>query len=105
MFKFKEKSGANLLLYSLSHFECDGLTQQRLPPQLTSTVKSSLFIHVHSSPLSLAARLHRCHTNSSLYINNGWSLSGQTVYTVVKDQTSTHVGIKDILASKYLIFF
>ena len=27
-------------------------------PPLTSTVKSSLFMHVHSSPLCLAARLH-----------------------------------------------
>ena len=25
------------------------------------------------SPLSLAARLHRCHTNHSPYINNGWT--------------------------------
>ena len=30
---------------------------------LTSTVKLSLFTHVHSSPLSLAAGLHLCHTN------------------------------------------
>ena len=34
------------------------LTQQCLPPPLTSTVKSSLFTHAHSSPLSLAAKLH-----------------------------------------------
>ena len=44
-----------------SHFECDDhtvhmLTQWHLLPPLTSTVKSSLFTHVHSSPLSLAAR-------------------------------------------------
>ena len=37
------------------HCECSGhtvhmLTQQRLPPPLTNTVKSSLFTHVHSSP-------------------------------------------------------
>ena len=31
------------------------LTQQCLPPPLTSTVTLSLFTHVHSSPLSLAA--------------------------------------------------
>ena len=36
-----------------------------IPPPLTSTVKSSLFTHVHSSPLSLAARLHWCHANHS----------------------------------------
>ena len=35
-------------------------TQWHLPPPLTSTVKSSLFTHAHSSPLSLAARLHGC---------------------------------------------
>ena len=37
--------------------------QWHLPPLLTSTVKSSLFIHVHSSPLSLASRFHWCHAN------------------------------------------
>ena len=63
MFKLKEKFDADLLLCSLSHFECDGhlvhgLTQRHLLCLLTSTVKSSLFRHVRSSPLSLAARLH-----------------------------------------------
>ena len=72
------KFDAGSLLYLLSHFECDGhtvhmLTQWRLPPPLTSTVKSSWFTHVHSSLLSLAASFHRCHTNI-----NGWTFSGQT---------------------------
>ena len=49
------------------------LTQQCLQPPLTSTVKSSLFTHAHASPLSLAARLHRCHANCSHYINIGWT--------------------------------
>ena len=85
MFMFKPKSDADLLLYSLSHFECDGhtvhlLTQQHLPRPLTSTVKSSLSTHGHSSPVSLAARLHRCHTNYSHYTNKGWASSGQTSY-------------------------
>ena len=67
------KFDADLLLYSLSNFECDGhtvymLTQCHPPPPVTSTVKSSLFMHVHSSPLSLAARLHQCHANCSCYI-------------------------------------
>ena len=67
MFKLNAKFDADSLLYSLSHFECDGhtvhmLTQRRLPPPLTSTVKSSLFTHAHSSPLSLATRLHWCRT-------------------------------------------
>ena len=35
-------------------------TQQHLLPPQTSTVKSSLFLHAHSSPLSVAARLHQC---------------------------------------------
>ena len=83
-FKLNAKFDADSLLYSLSHFECDGhtvhvLTQWRLLPPLTSTVKS-LFTHAHSSPLSLAARLHGCHTNHSHYINNGWTFSGQISY-------------------------
>ena len=41
-----------------------------LLPPLTSTVKSSLFMHAHSSPLSSAARLHPCHINHSHYINS-----------------------------------
>ena len=47
---------------------------------LTSTVKLSLFTHVHSSPLSLAGRLHWCCTNCSHYFNNGWTFPGQTLY-------------------------
>ena len=73
------------LLYSLSYVECDGhtahmLTQPHLLPPLTLTVMLSLFTHMHSSPLSLAARLHWCHTNRSRYISNGWTASGQTSY-------------------------
>ena len=49
-------------------------------PPLTRTRKSSLFMHVHSSPLCLAARLHRCHAKCSHYINNGLSFSRQTSY-------------------------
>ena len=74
--KLNAKFDADSLLYSLSHFECDGHTvhiahSQCLPPPLTSTVKSSLFMHVHSSPLSLPAKLHWCTTNDSCYINSG----------------------------------
>ena len=59
-FKLNTKFDADLLFYSRSHFECDGhtvhmLTQWHLLPLLTSTVKSSLFTHAHSSPVSLAA--------------------------------------------------
>ena len=85
MFKLNTKSDTRSLLYSLSHFEFYGhtihmLTQWYLPPPLTSTVKSSLFTHAHSSPLSSAARLHRCRANHPRYINNGWTFSGQTSY-------------------------
>ena len=59
------------------------LTQQGLHPLWTSTVKSSLFTHVHSSPLSLTARLHRFWANHSRYINNGQTFSGQTSYIII----------------------
>ena len=83
--KLKAKFDADSLLYSFSHFECDDhtvhmLTQRCLPPPLTSTVKSSLFMHIHYNPLSLAARLHQCLTYHSRYINNGWTFSRQTSY-------------------------
>ena len=38
------------------------LTEWCPPLLVTSTVKSSLFVHTHSSPLSLAARLHDVQT-------------------------------------------
>ena len=49
MLKFNAKFYADLLLYLLSHFECNGhtvhmLTQWHLPPPQTSTVK--LFVHM-----------------------------------------------------------
>ena len=50
---------------------------------LSSTVKLSLFTHEHSSPLSLAVRLHQCHANLSLFINNGWTFSGQTSFIYI----------------------
>ena len=85
MFKLNAKLNADFLLYLLSHFECDSHTVHMLTPQclllpLTSTMKSSLSTHAHSSPPSLAARLHRCRTNCSHYINNSWTFSEQTSY-------------------------
>ena len=86
MFKLNAKFDADLLFYLLSHFECKGHTvhmlthQGCLPPLLTSTVKLSLFMHMHSGPFCLAARLHRCCTNHSHNINNGWPFSRQTLY-------------------------
>ena len=86
MFKLTAKFGADSLLYSLSHFECNGhpvhmLTRWCLPPPLTGTVKA-LFTHAHSRPLSLAATLHGCCANHSCYINNGWTFFRQTSYIV-----------------------
>ena len=79
MFKLDAKFHANLLLYSLSHSECNNhshiLSQGRLPPPLTSIVKSSLFTHTDFSPFSLAVRFHQCLANCSHYINNGWTFS------------------------------
>ena len=88
MLKFNSKFDVDLLLYSLSHFECDThrvhmLTQWCLPPLLTSTMKFSLFTYVHSSLLSLAARAYQCHINHSCYIYNGWTFSGQASYIAV----------------------
>ena len=86
MFKLNTKFDADLLLYSLGHFECNGhtvhlLTQWHLLPPLTRRVKSSLLTHAHCSPVFLAARLHHCCANHSCYINNGWTFSGQTSYS------------------------
>ena len=85
MFKLNAKFDAYSLLYLLSHFECDGhtvhmLTQWRLPPPRSITMKLSLFMHVHSSLLSLAASLHECHANHSHYITNGWTFPGQSLW-------------------------
>ena len=78
MFKLNVKHEAQSLFYLFRHFECDNhtvhmLTQWCLLPPLTSTVKSWLFMHVHSSPLSLAMKLHQCHIKHSCNINNGWT--------------------------------
>ena len=85
MFKHNTKFNVGSFLYLLSHFGCDShtrhmLTQQCLPPPLTSTVKLSLFTQVHSSPLSLAARVHQCCPNCPHYNNNGWTFPRQTIY-------------------------
>ena len=52
-------------------------TRWCLLPPLTSTVKW-LSTHAHSTSLSLAARLHRCRTNCSHYVNNDCAFPGQT---------------------------
>ena len=87
MFKLNAKFDADLLLYSFSHFECDGytayiLTQWCLLSPLTSTVKSSLFTNAHSNPISLAARLHHV-KQKRCYTNNGWTFPWQISYTCI----------------------
>ena len=113
IFKLHTKFDGDLLLYSLSHFECDShtihmLTQWCLLPPLTSTVKSSLFTHVHSSSLFLAARLHWCCTNHSHYINSGWTFSGQKLYSVVDNtnniQSKDKINIFKIREKKKQIY-
>ena len=59
MFRLNAKFDADSLVYSLSHLECDSHTAHMLTQ--TSTVKTSLFMLSHSSPVSLAGRLHQCH--------------------------------------------
>ena len=81
--KLNAKFDAYPLLYCLSHFECDShtvhmLSQWCLPPLLTTTVKSSLFTHTHSSPCSLAAMLQLRYANCFCYSNNGWNFSKLT---------------------------
>ena len=73
MLKLNAKFDADSLLHSLSHFDCEShtehmLTQWHLLSPLTNTMKSSLFTDAHSSPLSLAARLHSYHVNCFHYI-------------------------------------
>ena len=97
MFKLNTKFDADSLLYSLSYFEYNShtvhtLTQWCLLAPLTSTVKSSLFMHVHVSLLPLVLRLQWCCTNHSHYINNGWTFPRQTIYLF----THTHTDIADI---------
>ena len=80
MLKLNAKFDAHLLLYLLSHFECDGhrehmLTQWCLLSPMTTIVMLSLFTHAYSCPLSLAARLHQCCTSCSHFINYGWTFS------------------------------
>ena len=69
---------------------------------LTSTVKSSLFTHAHSSPLSLAARLRWCHSNRSCYINSGWTFSRQSLCVFVC--VYTHIYLKINYRNKNKIF-
>ena len=85
MFKHNAKFDSSSLLYlvilnvTATQDTCS-LNWCLLRP-LTSTVKSSLFTHVHSSPLSLGARLHPCCANHSRCINNGWTFYGHPSYS------------------------
>ena len=77
--------GCSSLMRNLMHINCStypvilnvAITQYTCSlsviyrPHWLNTVKSSLFTHAHSSPLSSAVRLHQCHANCSRYINSG----------------------------------
>ena len=67
-------------------------TPWHLPPPLTSTLKLSLFTHVHSSLLSLAATLHQCCPNCFPYIKNGWTVS-DLIYSKTKMMKSTKISL------------
>ena len=85
MFKLNAKFDADLLLYSLSHFECDGhtvhmLTQWHLLPPLT---KYNEVVIVHTRAFQstlLGCRVMSMSCKPSRDINNGWTFSGQTSY-------------------------
>ena len=108
MFELNAEFDADSLLYFLSHFECSGhtvhmLTQGHPPHPLISTVMSSSSTQAHSSPLPLAARLHRCYTNHSCYINNDLTFSRQTIYTRTLACAYTYVCI-NIYECRYYIY-
>ena len=75
MSKVNTKFDADLLLYSLSHFECHGLTQWSLTPAWL--VQSSLFTHAHSSPFFWLPGYIDI-TNHSCCINSGRAFSRHT---------------------------
>ena len=85
MFMLSAKLDADSLLYSLSCFECYGhgvhmLTQQCLPPPLTSTVKYIVHSCAFQSTLlgcQVTSVLHMLHNPFSSYCNGG-PFSGQT---------------------------
>ena len=114
MLKLNAKFDADSLLCLPSHLDYDNhtvhmLTQWHLPPPLTSTVKSSLFMHAHSSPLSLAARLHWCYINHSHYINNALTFSRQTLsvcYIIRIGLTNyLHFSITSYISLKSFLYF
>ena len=84
-------STCSVILNAMATQYTSMLTQRSLPLPPTSTVKSSLFTHVHPSPLSLAARLRQFHANRSHCINNGWTFSRQTLYILIIMERELHV--------------
>ena len=103
-------------LVILNAMATDMLTQWCLPAPLTSTVKSSLFIHVRFSSLSLDARLHQCCANHSCYIHNDSTFSRQTsrythvylytytsLYTYACILTYTHICVYTYINYIYMI--
>ena len=85
MFQLNEKFAADLLLYLLSHFECDGhivhmLTQQRLLPPRT---KYSEIVIVHTCAFQstlLGCRVTSILCKLFLLHYSDWIFYGQTSY-------------------------
>ena len=66
-------------------------TPWHLPPPLTSTLKLSLFTHVHSSLLSLAARLHLCPQTILIILAMAGLLSRQNWLKVIQHWLKCYV--------------
>ena len=84
MFKLNAKFDADLLLYSLGHFERDShtvhmLTQWHLLPPQTSTMKSIVHACTFQSTL-LGCQVTFMLCKRSCYISNGWTFPRQTLY-------------------------
>ena len=71
MFQLNAKFNADSLLFYLLILnamatQCTCLLNSIYCPHWLVQCSRSFFTHAHPGPLSLAARLHRCHTNHSL---------------------------------------
>ena len=67
-------SAHSVILNAMATLYTCSLNSMYSPPMI-STVKLSLFMHVHPWPLFLVSRFHQCCANHSHYINNDWTFS------------------------------
>ena len=88
MSKLDAKSDADLLLYSRSHFECNGhtghtLTQGLLPPPLTNKYSEVVIVHTCASQSTLlGCQVTSMSHKHSHYIHNGWTFSEETLCVI-----------------------